>query len=130
MKNLQITSLNETSRPWGIYEVFHEEPGWKIKRITVHPGKRLSLQKHKHRSEYWTIIDGFGIANVGFGSFNVSKGSILSIDPNQIHRIKNIGKKNLTFIEVQLGNYLGEDDIERIEDDFGRALEKGDPTHD
>ena len=109
------------TRPWGKFEILLREPGIQVKRIEVHPGLRCSLQKHKKRSEQWVVISGRGIATVKKKEIPVSPGKYLDIPRGEIHRIKNTGKKPLVFIEVQFGEYLGEDDIVRFQDDFARV---------
>jgi len=108
-------------RPWGYYQVLSDDSEThKVKRITVLPGKRLSLQSHKHRREHWVVIS--GRANVICGDKEIMLVKYESIDiPAGIkHRIENTGDEPLLFIEVQQGDYFGEDDIVRFEDDFGR----------
>ena len=107
-------------RPWGYYINVFEEDGFKIKKISVKIGKRLSLQTHEHRSEHWTIVKGIGKVQVG-QDFNIlHKNQNIYIPKNVLHRIENIGNEELVFTEIQIGDYLGEDDIKRYEDDFGR----------
>ena len=91
-----------------------------MKRIEVKPGLRFSLQKHLKRSEKWVVVAGSGVATVGKREVPVKQGTILEVPCGEIHRMKNAGKDPLVFIEVQFGDYLGEDDIVRLEDDFGR----------
>jgi mannose-6-phosphate isomerase len=101
--------MNERDeRPWGSYEVLVDAPDHKVKEIVVKPGKRLSLQKHARRSEHWFVVRGTGVV-----SLDVALGAS--------HRIENTGSVDLVFVEVQHGEYFGEDDIVRLEDDFGRA---------
>ena len=119
-------SQRESQRPWGYYQVLEDSPGYKVKRIQVHPGKRLSLQRHRHRSEHWTVVEGKGLVTPGGEFRSVGPGSSIEIECGMIHRIENQGPCPLVFIEVQRGDYLGEDDIERLEDDFDRA--PGSPT--
>ena len=118
-------SQRESQRPWGFYEVLEDSPRYKVKRIQVHPGKRLSLQRHRQRSEHWTMVEGEGLVTRGGEFRSVGPGSSLDIDRDMIHRIENRGARPLVFIEVQRGDYLGEDDIERLEDDFGRTKSAG-----
>jgi len=108
-------------RPWGHYEVLQDTPKFKVKRIQVEPGKRLSLQSHAKRDELWTVVDGEGVAEVDGLKINLSYGSTIDINKGQKHRMMNIGNKPLVYIEVQTGEYFGEDDIVRYQDDFGRA---------
>ncbi len=112
---------SEDQRPWGYYQVLSDEPDHKVKRIIVHPDKRLSLQRHAHRSEHWYIIQGKAIVTLDDKQIPLMKGMSADIPRGTAHRIKNPGTDNLVFIEVQTGDYFGEDDIERLEDDFGRA---------
>lgn len=111
---------NETRRPWGHYEILHCEPGIQVKRIEVDPGMRFSLQTHARRSERWVVITGSGVATVGMKNILVCKGSYVEIVLNEKHRLHNTGSEPLVIVEVQIGDYLGEDDIMRLEDDFGR----------
>jgi mannose-6-phosphate isomerase len=101
--------------------VLHEEPGTKVKRIEVAPGQRLSYQTHASRSEHWYVVAGSGVARVAGVEFPVAVGHAIMVEVGDAHRIANTGDEPLVFIEVQRGSYLGEDDIVRIEDDFGRA---------
>ena len=109
------------TRPWGRYEVLDEQETHKIKRIGVNPGQQLSYQRHKFRAEHWFFITGQGLAIVEGHEISVTSGSTVDIAIQQLHRIRNTGNVELIFIEVQTGTYFGEDDIERVEDDFGRV---------
>ena len=108
-------------RPWGKYEVLCYEAGTKTKRIEVFPGKRFSLQKHDKRAEKWIVVTGRGMVTVGAKTYEVNPGSFIEIARGEVHRMHNPGDAPLVFIEVQFGDYLGEDDIVRLEDDFGRS---------
>ena len=108
-------------RPWGYYVILAEEPDHKVKRIIVYPGKRLSLQSHRRRSEHWHVIKGECIVTLDYNQIPLKGGESVDIPVGTIHRIENSGNEDLAFIEVQRGDYFGEDDIERIEDDFGRV---------
>ena len=111
----------EEHRPWGFYEVLSgDRADHKVKRITVWPGKRLSLQYHARRSEHWVVIAGEGLVSVDDALRKLGPGQSIEIPLGSPHRIENIGDEPLVFIEVQRGEYFGEDDIVRIEDDFGR----------
>jgi mannose-6-phosphate isomerase len=112
--------LEKAERPWGRYEVLQEGATYKVKSIHVLPGKRLSYQRHKKRSEHWYITDGIGEVTLDGKVQQVSRGSTIQVPQGSLHRISNIGNSELIFIEVQTGTYFGEDDIERVEDDFGR----------
>ena len=107
-------------RPWGYYQILSDEATHKVKRIVVYPGKRLSLQRHKQRSEHWHIVDGEALVTVDDKKITLTGGGSVDIPKEALHRIENHGTSDLSFIEVQRGDYFGEDDIERIEDDFGR----------
>lgn len=108
-------------RPWGSYVVLDEEPDHKIKRIVVHPGKRLSLQVHQRRSEHWFVTQGSGLVTLDGTTVEVGAGDSVDVEVGTAHRIENSGTEDLVFIEVQHGTYFGEDDIVRLDDDFGRA---------
>lgn len=113
--------LEHDIRPWGEYWVLSsDEKKFKIKKIVVYPGGRLSLQYHQHRSEVWTIVEGTGIVTLNDEIHEISAGEVIKIPQGAHHRIANYGDENLIFIEVQLGTYFGEDDIVRIEDDYKR----------
>ena len=112
--------LEKSERPWGRYEVLQEGATYKVKSIHVNPGKRLSYQRHQKRSEHWYVTDGSGEVTLDGKMQVVSRGSIIEIPQGMLHRISNTGNSELILIEVQTGSYFGEDDIERIEDDFGR----------
>ncbi len=107
-------------RPWGSYTVLDESDGYKIKRIEVKPGKRLSLQKHYHRNEHWVVLSGSATVTVGERTYIVNPNESTYIKAGEIHRLENRGKLPLVIIEVQVGEYTGEDDIVRIEDDYQR----------
>jgi len=113
---------NKFSRPWGYYENIYggDHNGFKVKKIVVSPHKRLSLQSHNNRSEHWVIVNGTGKVQVGEEFYMVTKNEHIYIPIKAIHRIENIGDDLLELIETQVGDYLGEDDIIRYEDDFGR----------
>jgi mannose-6-phosphate isomerase-like protein (cupin superfamily) len=108
-------------RPWGFFEVLADEPDHKVKRITVHPGRRLSLQRHQRRSEHWYVVAGEALVRVGDGESLLRAGRAADIPCGALHRIRNTGTTDVVFIEVQTGGYFGEDDIERFEDDYGRV---------
>jgi mannose-6-phosphate isomerase-like protein (cupin superfamily) len=116
-------SSKSDQRPWGRWEILLEEPNYKVKRITVKPGQRLSYQKHAKRREYWTVVEGSALATLNGEDVSLESGGRIEIPTGAAHRIANTGKGNMVFIEVQLGDYFGEDDIERLEDDYGRKDE-------
>ncbi len=107
-------------RPWGWYINIIEGSGFKVKRIGVYPGKRLSLQSHNCRSEHWVLVKGTAKLQVGKDFHTITKNQHTYIPVGVLHRIENIGEEDVEFIETQIGDYLGEDDIVRYEDDFGR----------
>ena len=111
---------DESQRPWGRYEILAEGDSYKVKTIWVNPGKRLSYQRHEKRAEHWFIVQGNARITLNGDNFEMGTGDSIDIEIGDLHRIENIGKEDLVFIEVQTGTYFGEDDIERIEDDFGR----------
>lgn len=108
-------------RPWGSFTVLDEGQGFKVKRIEVLPGKRLSYQTHAHRSEHWVMVAGTGRVTLDGREVTVQTGEAIDIPMGAAHRIENPGAERLVFIEVMRGDYLGEDDITRLEDDFGRG---------
>ena len=108
-------------RPWGYYTVLADEPDHKVKRICVFPGERLSLQRHRCRNEHWYLIRGEAVVTIEDREIVLRPGDAVDISRGAAHRIRNTGKNEAAFIEVQTGEYFGEDDIERIEDDYGRV---------
>ena len=121
LKHSPLTDVPQTvARPWGTYSVLDDNERYKIKRIVVRPGKRLSLQKHLHRSEHWVVVSGTATCTVGDKVFYVRPNESTYIKVGEIHRLQNNGKLPLVIVEVQVGEYTGEDDIIRIEDDFKR----------
>ncbi|WP_054864803.1 phosphomannose isomerase type II C-terminal cupin domain [Methanosarcina barkeri] len=98
-----------------------QRPGYKVKSLTVIPQGEISLQRHFHRSEHWFIISGKGLVIKNGNEIRVIPGDSVDLPVNEIHRIKNIGSQNLVFIEIAQGDYIGEDDIERLEDKYGRV---------
>ena len=108
-------------RPWGSFTVLDEGADYKVKRIEVLPGKRLSYQKHAQRAEHWMIVAGTGRVTLDGHDITVRVGETVDVPIGAAHRIENPGAEELVFIEVQRGTYLGEDDIVRLQDDFGRA---------
>ncbi len=108
-------------RPWGLYETIKESNNWQIKKIQVNPGQSLSLQMHNHRSEHWIVVEGNAKVEVDENIKFLSENESVYIPIKSKHRLCNPGKKTLTLIEVQTGNYLGEDDIVRFDDIYGRV---------
>lgn len=122
----------KVKKPWGVYTVLVKEVNHQIKRIVVNPGAKLSLQKHKHRSEHWIFLHGLGLVTHTYFPaqierqrlsviFQMMPGTHAVIGKEEWHRVENIGKDPLVFIEIQTGTYFGEDDIVRMEDDYGRV---------
>jgi len=116
LHNIHLTA----SRPWGTYTVLEDTSGYKIKRIEVKPGKRLSLQKHYHRNEHWIVVSGTATVTVGDIIKYVRPNESTYIKMGEVHRLENEGKIPVILIEAQVGEYTGEDDIVRIDDDFKR----------
>lgn len=113
--------LNGEVRPWGNYQVLHIEDSFQAKRVEVNPGQRLSYQLHHRRGEKWTIVTGTGTVTLNDREFPIGPGAVVAIPKETKHRIHNTGDVPLIFVEVQLGDYFGEDDIVRFEDDYNRA---------
>lgn len=115
-------TARESHRPWGHYRVLADGEGYKTKEIFVLPGKRLSLQRHQRRAEHWYMLEGIGEATLDQQRYRLAPGEAIDIPRGAVHRITNPDQSQpLRFIEVQTGDYFGEDDIERLEDDFHRA---------
>jgi mannose-6-phosphate isomerase len=109
-------------RPWGNYTVLDDDaPDHKVKRMVVHPGKRLSYQRHSRRAEHWFIVSGTALVTLDGVDTELQPGEAIDIPRESAHRVANPGDNDLVFVEVQHGSYFGEDDIERLEDDFGRV---------
>ena len=106
--------------PWGKWEVLLDEPHYKVKRITVLPGKRLSYQKHFKRQEHWMIVEGQALVTLEGKETTLKAGEYIDIPMESAHRVANPGDLPMVFIEIQRGNYFGEDDIVRLQDDYGR----------
>jgi mannose-6-phosphate isomerase-like protein (cupin superfamily) len=113
-----LVSVGE--RPWGSYKVLLNGDDHKVKEITVLPGQRLSLQKHQKREEHWFIHHGQAQVTINGVAHLLSVGQYIDIPRACAHRIENVGPENLIFIEIQTGDYFGEDDIERLDDDYAR----------
>lgn len=113
--------VERTTRPWGWYETVSEVPGNKIKRIGVNPGQQISLQRHHRRAEHWVVTTGTAHITLGDTVFDLPQGGHCDIALGQVHRIANRTQAPVEIVEVQFGDYLGEDDIERLQDDYGRT---------
>ena len=107
-------------RPWGKFEVLYDGEDSKLKRITVNPGGRLSLQYHYKRDEFWRILSGIATVTYGEEEFDLQANDFIEIPREVVHRVANNAAYPLVFIETQTGDYFGEDDIVRIEDDYKR----------
>jgi mannose-1-phosphate guanylyltransferase len=116
LHNIHLTGY----RPWGSYTILEDSKGYKIKRIEVKSGKRLSLQKHFHRNEHWIVVSGTATVTVGDKTFTLRPNESTYIKAGELHRLANDGKLPLILIEAQVGEYTGEDDIVRVDDDFNR----------
>lgn len=120
-ENTELHNIHLTAhRPWGTYTILEDSEHYKIKRIVVKPGKRLSLQKHFHRSEHWIVVSGTATVTVGNKVETVRPNESTYIKMGEVHRLENEGKIDVVLIEAQVGEYTGEDDIVRIADDFQR----------
>lgn len=108
------------SPPWGKWEVLLDEPAYKVKRIVVEPGKRLSYQKHFRRAEHWVVVGGEATVTLDGKEVVLRQGATVDVPRETAHRIANQGQGPLVIIEIQQGDYLEEDDILRLEDDYGR----------
>jgi len=120
--NSELHNIHQTvHRPWGTYTILEDSSNYKIKRIKVKQGKRLSLQKHLHRNEHWIVVSGTATVIVGDSTTTLRENESTYIKMGEIHRLENQGKIPVVLIEVQVGSYLGEDDIIRLDDDFQRV---------
>ncbi|MCC6597515.1 MAG: mannose-1-phosphate guanylyltransferase/mannose-6-phosphate isomerase [Alphaproteobacteria bacterium] len=117
----EVREPSKETRPWGMFKVLSESSNYKIKEIVVTPDQKLSLQSHNHRAEFWIVLEGEAIVTVDSEEKHLKEQETVFIPLGATHRLANPGKKNLTIIEVQCGDYLGEDDIVRYDDIYGRA---------
>jgi mannose-6-phosphate isomerase len=111
---------DHVERPWGSYTVLAEGESFKVKTIEVFPAQRLSYQRHSRRSEHWFVVEGQGVVTLDGVQKGVRQGDAVDVPMGAAHRISNTGPGRLVFVEVQHGDYFGEDDIVRLEDDYGR----------
>jgi len=119
--NIEMTNVHTTAhRPWGTYTTLEENPGYKVKQITVRPGAKLSLQYHHHRSEHWIVVKGKATVTINDQTFELNPNESTYIPTDANHRLANLGDVDLVLIEAQVGHYLGEDDIVRLQDDYKR----------
>jgi mannose-1-phosphate guanylyltransferase/mannose-1-phosphate guanylyltransferase/mannose-6-phosphate isomerase len=119
----EVQNHKVVHRPWGFYQGLHEGPGFQVKRLTVKPGGRLSLQKHFKRSEHWTVVEGTALVTRDHETFLLRDNQSTYLPLGAVHRLENPGDTPVTVIEVQCGSYLGEDDIVRLDDVYGRKGE-------
>jgi len=118
----ELTEIHQTAyRPWGTYTVLEEGANFKIKRIVVKPGAKLSMQMHKHRSEHWVVVSGVATITNNEIEFTLNENQSTYISKTHRHRLENKGTEPLAIIEVQCGDYVGEDDIVRFDDKYGRV---------
>ena len=108
-------------RPWGYYESIVDDKGWQVKLINVKPGEQLSLQLHNHRSEHWVVVNGTAKVEIDNKEFILQENQSSYIPIGSKHRLSNPGQIPLKLIEIQSGSYLGEDDIQRFDDNYGRV---------
>jgi mannose-6-phosphate isomerase len=117
-----LENNSSETRPWGSFTILDESDRFKVKRIEVLPGKRLSYQRHQKRAEHWFVVQGTAKVTLNDEQILVDAGNSIDIRVGDAHRVENPnGSEPLVFIETQTGTYFGEDDIERLDDDFGRA---------
>ncbi len=121
MKHSKTETIERTARPWGWHQTVSEVPGNKIKRIGVWPGQQISLQKHRHRAEHWVVVQGTARVTLDEQVFELTVGQYCDIALGQVHRLTNLTTEPVEIVEVQFGTYLGEDDIVRLSDDYGRV---------
>jgi mannose-6-phosphate isomerase-like protein (cupin superfamily) len=117
----RVETIERTERPWGWYETVSKVPGNKIKRICVMPGRQISLQKHYRRAEHWVVVSGIATITLGDQVLTLGEGGHVDIAVGQVHRLANLTAQPVEIVEVQFGDYLEEDDIVRLTDDYGRA---------
>ncbi|MBW1991617.1 MAG: phosphomannose isomerase type II C-terminal cupin domain [Deltaproteobacteria bacterium] len=115
-------------RPWGRYTVIHTGPNYQVKQLEVDPGRRLSLQYHHHRAEHWVVVQGTARVTLGSDVRMVASSESVFVPQGVPHRLENPGPGPLHLVEIQTGTYLGEDDIVRLADDFGRLSETEETT--
>ena len=119
----EVLEHRRVARPWGAYDSIDHSDRFQVKRITVKPGARLSLQKHHHRAEHWIVVKGSALVTRGGETFLMGENQSTYIPVGAVHRMENPGEIPLELIEVQSGSYLGEDDIERFDDEYGRKTQ-------
>jgi len=114
-------AIERDDRPWGYFEVVDEGAGFRVKRICVRVGERISYQRHAARSEHWYVVSGRGVVTLDDETSEVGPGDTVDIAAGSWHRMATTGPADVVFVEIQTGSYFGEDDIERLEDDYGRT---------
>lgn len=119
-----IPAIHREQRPWGWFETLASGPGYLVKRLCIRAGRRISLQRHHHRSEHWVVVAGAGILEAGGTSVKAQPGTTLDVPCGAVHRAT-AGSADLLIVEVQRGTLLSEDDIERLADDYQRAPASG-----
>jgi mannose-1-phosphate guanylyltransferase/mannose-6-phosphate isomerase len=117
----EAAAHNRVYRPWGFYETLILGDRFQVKRIVVPPGRKLSLQKHFHRAEHWVVVNGSALVTRDNETVLLRENESIYLPLGCVHRLENPGRIPLTLIEVQSGSYLGEDDIVRLEDTYGRS---------
>ncbi|MCG8433824.1 MAG: cupin domain-containing protein, partial [Gammaproteobacteria bacterium] len=123
MQRAEALDGNEVFRPWGSYEVLKGSNGFQVKRLCIKPGGRLSLQLHNHRAEHWVVVRGVAKVTLGEKEFNLHENESTYVPKETKHRLENDGEEPVEIIEIQTGSYLGEDDIVRFDDCYGRVSE-------
>jgi len=121
LKDISLINKDKVKRPWGNYQCIDHAQRYQVKRITVNQGAQLSLQMHNHRAEHWIVVKGTALVTCGEKVFMLTENQSTYIPIGEKHRLENPGKIPLEIIEVQSGSYLGEDDIVRFEDIYGRT---------
>jgi mannose-6-phosphate isomerase len=116
-----FSHMTREDRPWGSFTILDESETYKVKRIEVLPQKRLSYQTHRYRAEHWMVVAGVAKVTLDGTEITVATGGVVDVPAGAAHRIENVATEKLIFIEIQRGTYLGEDDIQRLQDDFGRT---------
>jgi mannose-6-phosphate isomerase-like protein (cupin superfamily) len=120
METTPLTGIERLERPWGWHETIATADGSKVKRIRVQPGQQISLQRHRWRSEHWVVTLGVATVTLGDACFDLAPGQSCDIAVGQVHRLTNRTSEPVEIIEVQFGTVLAEDDVERLQDDYGR----------
>ena len=120
-KRSEVDNHRKVFRPWGYYDSVNSEEGFQVKRIVVNSGAKLSLQKHKYRAEHWVVVKGVALVTCGDKTFELVENQSTYIPQGSLHRLENHQDTPLEIIEIQTGSYLGEDDIVRFEDKYGRV---------